>query len=359
MVKKILIVGGGVAGVAVLGCAVLGWWAYLVFTGPLYEPGSLAGAPGLQPPAQFGDETTWLIQRGVRLHHFHRGQGRPILFVHGGPGFPIRQTMPWLDALDADYTVHYYDQRGCGLSSRPFDRFENPNDYANMKQLEATLGLGAQIADLERIRRLLGEERLILVGHSFGGFLAALYAAEFPQRVEKLVLLAPANMLVMPLPEGEDLFTNARDRLPPDRQVEFDGFLEEYLDFGALFDHDEDSLARMNLRLGNFLLEGMGHPALPVPEPGAAVENGGWMTQAMYLSMGRRHDYTGALAAITADTLVVHGDQDLQPVAGSRQYTQGIANAELFEVAGADHFLMGDHPDLARRVASFLQGTAG
>jgi proline iminopeptidase len=359
MVKKILIVGGGVAGVAVLGCAVLGWWAYLVFTGPLYEPGSLAGAPGLQPPAQFGDETTWLIQRGVRLHHFHRGQGRPILFVHGGPGFPIRQTMPWLDALDADYTVHYYDQRGCGLSSRPFDRFENPNDYANMKQLEATLGLGAQIADLERIRRLLGEERLILVGHSFGGFLAALYAAEFPQRVEKLVLLAPANMLVMPLPEGEDLFTNARDRLPPDRQVEFDGFLEEYLDFGALFDHDEDSLARMNLRLGNFLLEGMGHPALPVPEPGAAVENGGWMIQAMYLSMGRRHDYTGALAAITAETLVVHGDQDLQPVAGSRQYTQGIANAELFEVAGADHFLMGDHPDLARRVASFLQGTAG
>jgi proline iminopeptidase len=79
----------------------------------------------------------------------------------------------------------------------------------------------------------------------------------------------------------------------------------------------------------------------------------------MYLSMGRRHDYTGALAAITAETLVVHGDQDLQPVAGSRQYTQGIANAELFEVAGADHFLMGDHPDLARRVASFLQGTAG
>ncbi|MHC4141535.1 MAG: alpha/beta fold hydrolase [Planctomycetota bacterium] len=241
MIKKILIVGGVIAGVAVIGCAVLGWWAYLVFTGPLYEPGSLAHAPGLQPPARGDDATTWLVQRGVRLHQFHRGEGRPILFVHGGPGFPIRQPMPWLDALAADYTVHYYDQRGCGLSSRPFDRFENPNYYANMKQLEATLGLGAQVADLERIRRLLGEERLILVGHSFGGFLAALYAAEFPQRVEKLVLLAPANMLVMPLPEGDDLFTNARDRLPPDRQVEFDGFLEEYLDFGALFDHDEDS----------------------------------------------------------------------------------------------------------------------
>jgi proline iminopeptidase len=357
MIKKILIVGGVVAGVAVIGCVVLGWWVYLVFTGPLYEPGSLANTGGLQPPAQGGDETMWLVQRDMRLHHFRRGEGRAILFVHGGPGFPIRQPMPWLDALAADYTVHYYDQRGCGLSSRPFDRFENPNYYANMTQLEATLGLGAQVADLERIRRLLGEERLILIGHSFGGFLAALYAAEFPQRVEKLVLVAPATVLVMPMPEGDDMFANTRDRLSPDRQAEFDGFLEEYRDFGALFDHDEDSLARKNLRLGNFMLEGIGHPALPVPEPGAAVENGGWMIQAMYLSMGRRHDYTGALAAITGETLVVHGDRDLQPVAGSLQYVQGIANAELVEVAGADHFFMGDHPDLTRRVVSFLQGT--
>ncbi|MHC5006632.1 MAG: alpha/beta fold hydrolase [Planctomycetota bacterium] len=358
MIKKILIVGGVVAGVAVIGCAGLGWWAYLVFTGPLYEPGSLANARGLQPPAQGDDATLWLVQRDVGLYHFHRGEGRPVLFLHGGPGFPTRKPLPWLDALAADYRVTYYDQRGCGLSTRPFDRFESPNYYANMKQLEATLGLGAQVADLERIRRLLGEQRLILIGHSFGGFLAALYAAEFPQHVEKLVLLAPANMLVMPVPEEDDLFAAVRDRLPLDRQAEFAGFLEEYLDFGALFDHDEDSLARMNLRLGNYLLEGMGQPVLPVPEPGAAIDNGGWMTQAMYLSMGRRHDYTGALAAITAETLVVHGDRDLQPVAGSRRYAQRIADAEVFEVAGADHFFIGDHPDLARRVASFLQGTS-
>ena len=54
---------------------------------------------------------------------------------------------------------------------------------------------------------------------------------------------------------------------------------------------------------------------------------------------------------------MVHGERDLQPLAGSRRYVQGIANAVLFEVAGADHFFMGDHPDLAGRAASFLQGT--
>ena len=48
MLKKILIIGGIVAGVVLIGCVVLGWWAYLVFTGPFYEPGTLANAQGLQ-----------------------------------------------------------------------------------------------------------------------------------------------------------------------------------------------------------------------------------------------------------------------------------------------------------------------
>jgi proline iminopeptidase len=103
----------------------------------------------------------------------------------------------------------------------------------------------------------------------------------------------------------------------------------------------------------------MGRPVLPVPEPGAPVYCGGWMPYAVYLSMGRHHDYTGALAAVTADTLVVHGENDLQPAAGSRRYAQGIAGAEFLEVAGADHFFMDDHPDLVRSVRTFLRGAGG
>jgi proline iminopeptidase len=359
MLKKILLVAGVLAGLIVIGCVVLGWWAYLVFTGPIYEPGTLASAPGLEPPVQKEGETTWLVERGVRLHHFERGTGRSVLFIHGGPGYPARQTLPWLDALSAEYTVHYYDQRGCGFSTRPFDRFENPNTWANMQQLERGLGLGTQIADIERICHIVGHERLILVGHSFGGFMAALYAAEFPDRVEKLILLAPANILAMPPPEGADLFSTARDRLSPERRDEFDAFMETYFDFGGLFVHDENDLARRNLRLANFMLEAMEQPPLPEPDPGTPIDCGGWMPYAMYLSMGRRHDYTDALAWITADTLVVHGNGDLQPVAVSRLYVDGIANAELFVVAGADHFFMGDHPELVERAREFLQDAGG
>lgn len=69
-----------------------------------------------------------------------------------------------------------------------------------MTTLEQTLGLGAQIADIERIRRLLGDEKLILMGHAWGGFLALLYAAEFPDRIDALILVFPADVLVMPQP---------------------------------------------------------------------------------------------------------------------------------------------------------------
>jgi proline iminopeptidase len=47
-------------------------------------------------------------------------------------------------------------------------------------------------------RTILGGGKLMLVGHSFGGFLASLYAAEFPQHVKALILIAPADVLVFP-----------------------------------------------------------------------------------------------------------------------------------------------------------------
>jgi proline iminopeptidase len=91
-----------------------------------------------------------------------------------GPGYPYRQPWTGLEALTADYRFHYYDQRGCGRSSRPIESFASNSSYKNIQTLDQTLGIGAQLSDIERIRHILSErpddERLILVGHSFGAF---------------------------------------------------------------------------------------------------------------------------------------------------------------------------------------------
>ena len=188
----------------------------------------------LEPPKQAGENSYWQVEDDIRLFFTTQGEGRPVLVVHGGPGYPVHGPLEGLEALTKTHKLFYYDQhRGCGRSTRPFDRFSS-NFYANMKDLERTLGIGAQVADIERIRRILGQEKLILMGYSFGGFLAAIYAAEFPECVEAMVLVAPAGVLLMP-DEEDGLLGEIRERLPRAMQAEYDEFLKTYLDFGSVF----------------------------------------------------------------------------------------------------------------------------
>ncbi|MGZ9223505.1 MAG: alpha/beta fold hydrolase, partial [Anaerolineales bacterium] len=212
-----------------------GFW--YISAQPLYKPGMVREMKtSLVPPDQPINAQNWLVEKNIELAHFAVGEGRNVLVIHGGPGQPFVQAMSGLESLTSGFRFHYYDQRGCGESTRPIDRFESSNMYENMKALDHSLGLGAQLADIERIRQILGDDRLILIGHSWGGFLASLYAAEFPEHVEALILISPANTLVMPQPDAEsDLFAAVRTKLPVEEQTEFDEFMKDYFDFNSLF----------------------------------------------------------------------------------------------------------------------------
>ena len=270
------------------------WW---ISQQPLYQPGVVSAEKNLRssltPPSQTGDPDFWQVENDIRLYHFSQGSGRNVLIIHGGPGMPFREPLLGLEPLTDKYIFHYYDQRGCGLSSRPIDTFESSNMYQNMTELDQTLGLGAQIADIERIRRILGDEKLILIGHSWGGFLASLYAAEFPEHVEALVLISPANSLVMPQPDADsDLFASVRAKLPESQLTEYDTFIKEYFDFNRLFTHSEADLVAMEEKFGQYYLSVIDTPLEQMIQQG---EPGGWMAWAMYVSMGQRHDYREAL----------------------------------------------------------------
>jgi len=332
----------GVALTIVAACALTGQGFAFQMGEPLYRPGmvregvSLRGS--LDPPAQTSDSGTWRVEQDINLHHFQVGSGPAVLFVHGGPGFPAHEPPAGLAPLAKEFTLHFYDQRGCGRSTRPIDRFPSSNFHENMMELDRTLGLAAQIADIERIRRILQADRLILVGHSFGGLLASLYASEFPERVRAMVLIAPADLLVFPAPR--DLFAIMRDRLPVEEREGFDRFLGEYMNFGGLFSQSESEIAALQLRFGGYYLIASGlEREFKNPTP-KERSNGGWMTRAMFMSMGLRHDYRPALRAVRAPVLVIHPEKDLQPIAGSQSYVDDIANARLEVAADAGHFVL-------------------
>jgi proline iminopeptidase len=358
--KKMLVA----AVVVVLLIAVVGFAFRRAMEAPFYTPGMVRAGTNLRkpldPPKQTCGDSYWCVEEDIRLFFTAQGRGRPILVVHGGPGYPIRRPLAGLEPLTKSYRLFCYDQRGCGKSTRPFDRFSSSNYYANMKELERTLGIGAQVADIERIRRILGEEKLILMGHSFGGFLAAMYAAEFPEHVEALVLVAPAGVLLLP-DEGGGFFEEIRRHLPGARQPEYDQFIKEYLDFGAIFSRSEAELARMNRKVGEFYLMAAGRTAKPA-DPDLPEDNGGWMVQALYFSMGRRHDYRPALKPVRARTLVIHCEGDLIPERVSRTYVECLPNSRLHIMQNGQtpggHFPFSEQPEaFAGIVNGFLGAT--
>jgi proline iminopeptidase len=353
MKRKILFITLGVL-LLLVGIGVAGFW--YMSTQPLYKPGMVRDGKGLSapvaPPTQLVDSGTWLVEPGIKLAHFAVGEGRNVLIIHGGPGLPFTQPMSGLEPLTGEFRFHYYDQRGCGESTRPIDKFESKNIYENMVKLDQSLGLGAQIADIERIRQILGDDKLILIGHSWGGFLASLYAAEFPEHVEALILIAPANMLVMPQPDADsDLFASVRAKLPADQQVAFDEFMKDYMNFNTLFQKSEADLVAMNERFGQYYVQVVDIPAQMPPQG----RSGGWMVWGMYISMGQRHDYRAALRNVTAPVLVIHGADDLQSEAASRMYAEAFPNAEFAVIKNAGHFSFEEQPDdFAKIVKEFL-----
>jgi proline iminopeptidase len=343
--------------VAVVAAAGFGLW-YMMGQ-PLYRPGMVRARATLDPPPAVEGESGWPMDGDATLHQFAAGAGAPVLVVHGGPGTPPDAPFRGLEPLTVDHRFVYYHQRGCGRSTRPFDRFASTSFYANMVALERTLGLGAQIADVERIRRTLGVERLTVVGHSFGAFIAALYAAEFPERVERLVLVAPADMLVMPPPDG-GIFGVVERRLPETRRDEYADFVDAYLSFGDVFEKSEAELADEHRRFAAYYLAASGAGPDEIEAALAPMRgehgNGGWMVTAMYFSMGKRHDYRAALAAVDAPVLVLHGADDLQPERVSRSYMEALPNAELKVVPDADHFMLDAEPGPATTaISDFLR----
>ena len=111
---------------------------------------------------------------GTDLFYTEVGHGVPCLVMHGGLGVDHTQFREWLDPLGDVLQLVYYDHRGNGRSGRP------PIETLTHEQL---------IADADGLRAHLGFEKIAVMGHSYGGCLALLYALRYPQRVTHLLLV--------------------------------------------------------------------------------------------------------------------------------------------------------------------------
>ncbi|MGI8476607.1 MAG: alpha/beta fold hydrolase [Thermomicrobiales bacterium] len=95
--------------------------------------------------------------------------------LHGGPGMDHSYFKPWLSPLAENMQLVYVDHRGTGRSERV--------------ALE-TCTIEQMADDLEALRELLGLGMVNLLGNSFGGFLAQIYAVRHPQSIRRVILVS-------------------------------------------------------------------------------------------------------------------------------------------------------------------------
>ena len=99
--------------------------------------------------------------------------GKPVVFLHGGPGGGCTPTQRRL--FDPEkYRILLFDQRGCGRST----------PYASL-EANTTWHL---VTDIERLRTMIGVDKWMVFGGSWGSTLALAYAETHPERVTELVL---------------------------------------------------------------------------------------------------------------------------------------------------------------------------
>jgi len=101
----------------------------------------------------------------TRLHVVERGEGLPLVILHGGPGLDHREFGDYLDPLADRFRLLLVDQRGQGRS-----------DLA----LPETLTLPRMAEDVVHLGRALELGRYAVLGHSFGAFVALQHAVDFP-----------------------------------------------------------------------------------------------------------------------------------------------------------------------------------
>ena len=231
---------------------------------------------------------------------YQGGDGSPLVFLHGGGGLVLED--PLLVELE----------RSHALAAPLAPGFA---DLADLHELQDVHDLAMHYDDLFEA---LGLEGVPVVGHSFGGMIAAELAAHYPRRVSKLVLIAPVGLWNDEYPVA-DLFAALPTELPGLLYADTSHPAAQAMLAGA--DGEPDVEALVPVVQG---LTALAKFMWPIPDRGLV----------------RR------LGRITAPTLLVWGEQDaLVPARYAEDFAAGLADSRTVIVPGAGHLPTVEAPE--------------
>jgi pimeloyl-ACP methyl ester carboxylesterase len=278
---------------------------------------------------------------GRTLSWRETGSGPPLLCHPGGPGCS-GVYFGDLSELAQRRTLLVLDPRGTGGSDRPSD--------------PAAYELDEYADDLDAVRQHLGLERIDVLGHSHGGFVAITWAGNSPARVGRLVL---ANTT----PRFTDAIRQARRQRALSHQGQ--PYFEDAMD--ALRAHqngeyaDDEQLAALYMRESR-LFAPVGADVTTVSDALARAGTNADALRHFNERIAGRMDLRGLLGRVDAPTLVIGGEIDPFGPTTQQEIADALAEPTLVVLPGADHFpfLQPEHRSAwARAVLDFLEDERG
>lgn len=256
-------------------------------------------------------EPEWLEVRGVRTAYRRRGDGESVVYLHGA-GL-TRRWLPLYDGLAQSMDLLVPEHPGFGDSDLP-DWLDSFDDL---------------VLHYDELFDLLELDRVHLVGHSVGGWIAADLAVYYPKRVKSLTLIAPVGLRV-PNHPIHDIF-----RMTPEEagDILLNGDVEPFVDYLS----DGDTVETM-------------------------IQGYRELTTLGRLMWNPRYDFKldHRLGRVSAPALVVAPDEDrIVPAEHFQRWLELLPNASLQTISGdrapTSHLLIIQEPTkLASAIDLFI-----
>ncbi len=280
-----------------------------------------------------------LVEEGLRLHYCSVGTGPNTVIIPAKAGLAGD-----LEVLANGRKLIFYDQRGRGQS----DLDPNENNIWNVYEVN----------DYEAIRQHFGLEKMSLIGWSYNGAMSALYAADYPDHVDRLVMMCPIlPRSDAPYRDPEGIKQKAENRVDPTAANRLNKMKDEGLDTT-----DPELYCRESMKVN--LPRQMGRPESlaqmrsdPCAFPNEWPINKAEHTRQHFPEKSMVWDWRKRVTSIKTPTLVIHGEEDLIPLESSLEWAEAIPQARLLTIACSGHFPHLEAPDIYfSAVEKFLDG---
>ncbi len=259
---------------------------------------------------------------GIQIYYEEQGKGEPLMLING-LSFPMDLWFAQIEELSKDFRVIALDNRGIGRTDKPDEEYSIP----------------LMASDAVGLLKALDIHRSHLAGLSMGGFIAQEIALTYPDKVNRLILIATGMGGTKSLELGRPFWEKAAaaiQGLPPEQMYRIDFTLMTAAGFAGR------------------------NPALLKKAVGLRMQNPQPL-HAFIRQFAAAHvfDINDRVQNMTQPALIILGKDDpIFPISLAEDYQKALPEAKMIVYENCGHAVLLEKADqLSRDMREFLKGT--